>query len=508
MSPNEKIKTINDLSSTLEPYRKSGRKIVYCHGIFDLLHIGHIRLFEQARRMGDVLVVSITPDRFAAKGSQRTIFTETLRAEAVASLNFVDYVTINSWPTAEETLRLIRPDIYAKGSDSKPMSAEAVEEIEKEEEVVREIGACMAYTEDIAFSSTNLINRYLSTLPAEINEYIELFRKRYTHDDILRIIDRMASLNVLVIGDTILDDYQYCDVIGKSSKDPTLAMKYTSNDLFAGGVLAVANHVSNFAGNVQLVTRIGERDSHEDFIRSQLHSNISPHFIVQPNAPTLIKRRFIDGYSITKLFEIYVMDDSGLPPEKDLEVCRWLEAELPKYDIVIASDFGHGAISNEMVRILADHSHFLAVNTQANAGNRGFHTISRYPRADYACIAEHELRLETRLQNGNIWPMMYEIRKKLGCTKFVVTRGRKGCAVCNGNGSFVQIPSFAQNIVDRVGAGDAFLSVTSLAAVQGVQNEVLGFIGNVVGSIAVEIMGNKKSIDKQNVKEYITSLMR
>lgn len=503
----EKIKTIEELSEILKAFRSQNKKIVHCHGVFDLLHIGHIRYFENARRMGDVLVVTVTADQYVNKGLNRPAFTENLRAEAIASLTCVDYVAINQWPTTEEMLRLLRPDIYAKGSESKNFVYTTAEEIDKEEQVVREIGATLAFVQDIVFSSSNLINRHLSNFSTEINQYLELFRKRYRLEEILQILDKMSAFDVLVIGDTILDEYQYCDVIGKSSKDPTLAMKYKSNDLFAGGVLAVANHVSNFAENVQLVTLIGERDSYEDFIRSQLRPNISPHFTVQPNAPTLIKRRFIDGYSITKLFEIYVMDDSGLPPEKDLEVCRWLEAELPKYDLVIASDFGHGAISNEMVQMLVEHSRFLAVNTQANAGNRGFHTISRYPRADYACIAEHELRLETRLQNGDVWPMMLEIRKKLGCKIFVVTRGRKGCAVCNGNGSFIQVPAFAQNIVDRVGAGDAFLSVTSLAAVQGVPNEILGFIGNIMGSLAVEIMGNKKSIDKENVKEYITSLM-
>jgi len=417
-------------------------------------------------------------------------------------------VAINQWPTAEETLRLLRPAIYVRGSEFKNISFDSAGKVAGEELVAREIGATLAVTEDITFSSTNLINRYLSNLPDEINNYLDLFRKRYRSGEILEVLDKMASLNVLVIGDTIMDEYQYCQPIGKSSKDPALALKYESHDIFAGGVLAVANHVANFANSVKLVTVLGERDSYEEFIREQLHANVSPYFAVQPGAPTLIKRRFIDGYSINKLFEVYVMDDSGLPSESGLELCRSLREQLPEYDLVIAADFGHGAISNDMVQTLAENARFMAVNTQANAGNRGFHTISRYPRADYACIAEHELKLEMRLQNGNVWSMMDIVAEKLGCAQFVVTRGRKGCAVYNRNGSFVQVPAFAGKIVDRVGAGDAFLSVTSLAAVQGVPDEFLGFIGNVVGSLAVEILGNKKSIDKMNVQQYIDSLLK
>ena len=505
---NEKIKDIDALVEILEVHRTEKKKIVHCHGVFDLLHIGHIRYFEQARRMGDILIVTITPDRYVDKGPHRPTFTESLRVEAVASLNCVDYAALNAWPTAEETLQILKPDIYVKGAEFKNTASDMTGKIAKEVKIANEVGTTLAFTDDIVFSSTNLINRYLSNLPDEINKYLELFRTRYTLEEILQVLDSMASLNVLVIGDTILDEYQYCQAIGKSSKDPTLALKYESHDLFAGGVLAVANHVANFANKVQLVTVLGEQDRREKFIRSQLHSNVSPYFVYHPSAPTLIKRRFVEGYSLNKLFEVYVMNDSYLPEELNKSVSQWLREELPKYDLVISADFGHGAISKETVRTLAAKARFLSINTQANAGNRGLHTVTRYPRSDYVCIAEHELRLETRAQNGNIRPQMHFLAQKLGCCQFVVTRGRNGCAVCDENGDFVQIPSFAQNVVDRVGAGDAFLAVTSLAASLGVSSEILGFIGSVVGSLAVEILGNKKSIDKPSVQKHIVSFMK
>ena len=505
---NNKIKTIEELVEKLAMLRDQGKKIVHCHGVFDLLHIGHIRYFEQARRLGDVLVVTITPDRFVDKGPHRPAFTETLRVEAVASLSCVDYAAINNWPTAEETLRLLRPHFYVKGSEFKNTSADMTGKIAKEEMVVQEIGATLVFTEDIVFSSTNLINRYLSNFPEEIHQYLDLFRGRYNLDEILDILERMASLNVLVIGDTIIDDYNYCEAIGISSKDPALAVKYQSNDLFAGGVLAVANHIANFANKVQLVTVLGGGDPYEDFIRSQLNPGISPYFIYNEEARTLIKRRFIEGYSLNKLFEVYVMDGYELSLEKELEVCSWLKEQLSQYDLVVAADFGHGTISDAMVDTLVNYSPFLAINTQANAGNRGFHTVTRYPHADYVCIAEHEIRLEMRDNVGKIRPMIDSMVEKIGCSRFVVTRGKKGCCVRSKAGEFVVVPSFAQRIVDRIGAGDAFLSVTALAAVLQVPEEVLGFIGNVVGSLAVEILGNQKSINKLSVKKYITSLLK
>ena len=503
-----KIIELEDLKEKIQELKSKGKKIIYCHGVFDLLHIGHIRYLGQAKQMGDLLVVTLTPDRYVDKGPHRPAFTESLRAESLASLDCVDYVAINKWPTAEDTLRLLKPHVYVKGSDFKSAASDMTGKLAREEQVVREVGAEMAFTEDIIFSSTNLINRFFSTFTEEVQQYLDIFRTRYRLEDLSELIDRMSSLKVLVVGDTILDDYRYCRTIGTSSKDPVLAVRYDSQDLFAGGVLAVANHVSNFAKNVRLVSAIGEKNNYEDFIKSKLNSNISPYFAFQDNAPTLIKRRFVDGYSLNKLFEVYIMDDSGLSAKKDSQLCELVKQELPKYDLAIAADFGHGLISNNLKQTLINHTSFLAINTQANSGNRGFNTVSRYSRADYVSIAEHEIRLEMRDEKSEIRPMIEKLKAQLGCKTFVVTLGKKGCAVMGQDGEFVKVPAFAQKAIDRVGSGDAFLSITSLAAFLGAPPELIGFIGNAMGALAVNIIGNQKSIDKMSVKKYITSLLK
>lgn len=504
--PRDKIKTVHELAGILDKLRENKKKIVHCHGVFDLIHIGHIRHFEQARRLGDVLVVTLTPDRFVDKGPHRPAFTETLRAEALASLSFIDFVAVNEWPTAEETLRLLQPDIFAKGSEFKSITTDMTGKIGMEEKVVRELGAQIAFTEDIVFSSSNLINRYLSDLPEAIQNYLDVFRTRHSLNEILDILDRMHEMKVLVVGDTILDEYQYCEAIGKSSKDPIIALKYKSHELFAGGALAVANHVANFASEVRIATIIGDQDNYEEFIRSKLLPNVAPKFFVQPGAPTTVKRRFVDGYTFNKLFEVYVMDDTGSTLEKQFS--DWLKKESAGYDVVIAADFGHGAIGKKTVDGLVKNSRFLAVNTQANAGNRGFHTVTRYPHADFACLAEHEIRLEMRSVTGKLLPMVKQLAEKLNTRQFIVTRGRRGCMVWSEGEGLVEVPSFATRTVDRVGAGDAFFSVTSMASAMGVPNEPLGFIGNLVGSLAVEVIGNQKAIDKLSVKKYATSLMK
>lgn len=487
---------------------KGKQKIVLAHGCFDLLHIGHIRYLRQARAMGDLLFVTISPDRFVDKGPHRPAFNENLRAEAIASLDCVDGVAINLWPTAEETLRAIRPDVYCKGSDFKDAKSDATGKLQAEENVAREIGAEMAFSKDVVFSSTNLINRFLSTFPEEVQQYLNVFRLRYSEADIVKVLDGMRDLKVLVLGDTILDDYHYCNVIGSSSKEPVLALKHDASDLFAGGVLAVANHLSSYAAEVRLFTVIGELGGREQFIRESLAPQVRPHLALHKGAPTIEKRRYIEGYTLNKLIEIYHMDDSGLPPDDDAAFVAAVEAEVDGYDLVIAADFGHGTISPAMRRMLEKKAKFLAVNTQANAGNRGFHTIGRYERADYVSLAEPEMRLEDRDLSGPLVPIMEKAAKRLGTKALAVTRGKKGCTIHTPDEGLVEVPAFAQKVVDRIGSGDAFFAISSMAAALGVPSEVIALLGNVVGGLAVGVIGNKKAIDRMSTQKYLTSLLK
>ena len=154
-----KILEMSELASRIALHKSEGKTIIHCHGCFDLMHPGHIKYFQAAKKMGDVLVVTISPDRFVDKGPDRPVFNEDLRAESIAALECVDYVAINKWPTAEETLRLIRPHIYVKGQEFENME-DKTGKIQKEVEVIKEIGAEIRFTHEIVFSSTKLLNQY------------------------------------------------------------------------------------------------------------------------------------------------------------------------------------------------------------------------------------------------------------------------------------------------------------------------------------------------------------
>lgn len=156
----EKIVDLHELSKLCADFRRDGKTVVHCHGCFDLMHPGHIKYFQASRKMGDILVVTLSPDKYVDKGRGRPIFTQDLRAESIAALSCVDYVAINKWKTAEDTLRLLKPNYYVKGQEFEHLE-DKTGKIQKEYRVVKEIGAEMCFTHEIVFSSTQLINNHL-----------------------------------------------------------------------------------------------------------------------------------------------------------------------------------------------------------------------------------------------------------------------------------------------------------------------------------------------------------
>src|SRR6266700_914463 len=262
-----KIKRLDDLASALAGLQTKGKKIVHCHGVFDLLHIGHIKHLEAARQLGDALVVTITPDRFVNKGPHRPAFPERLRAEALASLACVDFVGINEWPTAVETIQRLRPDFYVKGVVREGGKRDHTNAIQQEENAVQAAGGQLVLTDEETFSASTLINRFMDVFTPETRTFLEQFRARHTPEEIVGCLQAIRKLKVLIIGETIIDEYQFCSVMGKSGKEPVLAALHNRTEQYLGGVLAIANHVSNFCDNVGLISALGEINSCEDFVR-------------------------------------------------------------------------------------------------------------------------------------------------------------------------------------------------------------------------------------------------
>lgn len=508
MSRNSKIQDLNTLAETIAALKAQGKTVVQSHGVFDLLHLGHIRHFEEARRMGDVLVVTLTPDEHVNKGPHRPAFSHDLRAEAIAALAAVDYVAVNAWPLAVEAIKLLKPSIYVKGPDYKNAEKDITGGIVPEAEAVRSVGGEIRFTDDVTYSSSNLLNRYLSSMPDDVQRYLEGFRGKYSVQQVFDFLEGFASLRVLVVGEAILDEYVYCDALGKSSKEPIIAMRYQSRETYAGGALAIANHLAAFCGHVGLATYLGTTNPSEEFVRSKLKSNVHPFFIRKTDSPTIVKRRYVEKYLVTKLLEVYEMNDDPLKPAEDEQLSKALAQMMSEYDIVIAADFGHGLITPQATELLCSKAKFLAVNTQINAGNMGFHAISKYRRADYVCIQEGEIRLDRRNRLGELDFLVRDLAERISCRTIMVTRGKIGTLLYSPEQGSFESPSLAFKVVDRVGAGDAVLAITSACVFRNMPLDLTGFIANLVGAQIVGVVGNSSSLERVPLLKSIEAMLK
>ncbi|MDD5109282.1 MAG: PfkB family carbohydrate kinase [Candidatus Omnitrophica bacterium] len=504
----KKIQPLNKLARIIEGLKSKGKKIVQCHGVFDLVHLGHIRHFNQAKKEGDILVVTLTKDQFVRRGPGRPYFNEYLRAEVLASLAVTDYVSLLNSPTAVEAIRILKPDVYAKGPDYRDKDKDVTGKIREEEDAVKSVGGRLFVTDDITFSSSKLLNSFIDVFPERTVKYLKALGKRYPLDSISKKIEHLSNLNVLIIGDAIIDQYHYCAPMGKSSKEHLVVNKYCSEEYFAGGALATANNAASVCGKVDLLTVLGEKDSFEGFIRSKLNVNIEPVFITRPDTGTIIKRRFVSVSVGRKLFEICYMDDSCIPKEIESKVLSRLDKTIRKYDLVISNDFGHGLLTKNIIKLICAKAKYLAINVQTNSANIGFNLVTKYPSADCVCIDEMELRYATHDRFNDLRAHMKKIYNQLKCKNIIATRGSSGSMSYTAGDGFYETPAFAYKVIDPIGAGDAFFAFVAPCFASGMPQDLASFIGNVAGSLATQIVCNREAVNKVDVLKFITRLLK
>jgi len=510
---NEKIKTLNELSQTIKELKNQNKKIVHCHGCFDLVHYGHISHFTKAKEQGDVLIITVTPDRFIQKGPGRPIFKEEVRMRYLASMECIDYVALNDWETAVETIKLLKPDIYSKGKEV--LENAEIDEIKTisgnksnlslEIEAIESIGGTFHLTDEITFSSSKMINESMSLISEESKKFLNDFKQNFKTEDLIKILESLKDLRVLVIGETILDEYVYCKSLDKVGKEPMVAYKFLNSETYLGGSLAVVENLINYTKNVSLITCIGN-NSYE-FIETNLNKNIERNIFIQDDIKTMIKKRYIDYYKNLKIYEIYNTEELNINEETEDKIIKYLDENLSRFDLIIVSDFGHGMISPRLLHYLCHCDKFLAVNCQLNAGNFGYNFITKYERADFISLNEKELRLPIQEKTGDIKIPLIKLSEKLKTNKITITTGRYG-SVYYSNGEYFSAPAFVEDAIDIVGAGDAILSLSSLLAYKNCPTQAVPFLNNCLGALSVRIISNKRQVSLTELKRFISYVMK
>jgi bifunctional ADP-heptose synthase (sugar kinase/adenylyltransferase) len=286
------------------------------------------------------------------------------------------------------------------------------------------------------------------------------------------LLEAIRPLRCLVIGEAIRDVYRFVTPLGMSPKDAIVTWRTDREETYQGGSEACANHLRQFCEHVGEITQ----------------------------DEVIFKMRYVWAPFVQKVFAV---ESCGGPPARrdDHEVFS-RRADLAHYDIVLVADYGHGFLKPDHIRHITRTVPFLALMVQTNSANYGYNPVTKYPRADYVCVDEVELRLAMQDREGPIEPLADKLRERMDAKVVAVTLGHRGSLVVDALGH-TETPVLSRDIVDRTGAGDAFFSITAPCVVMGATRAQIGRIGNAAGAIAVRTMGNQAPVTRAELEALL-----
>ncbi|MBE5865478.1 MAG: cytidyltransferase [Lachnospiraceae bacterium] len=508
-----KIVTKQEFKTEIRPAIKRDKQtIALCHGVFDLIHPGHIIHFQQAKQMADVLVVSITSAEFVRKGPGRPYFNNEQRMNFLSAIDCIDYVLLSEGYTVDDIVENVEPDIYVKGSEYAREEDDVTGMMTAERLLVEKHGGVVRYTTGEVFSSTKLINTAMSGLPREVIDFMTKFKENHGMENIKKMSDAAVQLKVLVIGDTIIDRYTYCDIQGLMSKDMAYSARVKSSEDYLGGAIAIARHLASFSKHVTLMSVIGDEAAILDGIRNEIGDKVELELYQSSEIPTIIKQRYVvKNQKREEYKKIFAANNIVLNRNyEQVLIDRFverLEQSIEDYDVVFLCDFGHGLIGSDIMRIAQQKAKYLVLNCQTNSTNKGRNIITKYDRADAFSLDQGELSLAYPAIVTDEKDSLQKLCKRLGGAGWL-TRGSNGAyGVDLKTGDIVhECPAFTLNVTDTIGAGDAFFAVAGLFSALGATVEEGMFLGNIAGALGANIVGNKDAVEKANVLKYASTL--
>ena len=473
-------------------------KIILCHGVFDIVHPGHIRHLTYAKSQCDILVVSCTSDKFIDKGVYRPHIPQKMRALNLAALEMVDFVLIDDNKKPLNLLNKLKPDFFAKGFEY--TSKGLPQATQEEKNVIDRYGGKLIFTPgDIVYSSTKFLNYSPPNLDLEKLDLI-MKTNQISFDELISIVKKLNTLSVHVLGDSIVDTYTRTNFIGGQTKTPTFSVLYDKEENYVGGAAIVALHLKAAGAKVSF-TSLVSNDKKGKFVKDQLRKNkITSTFFEEKNRPTTNKNTFIS--SNYRLLKVDTLSNAPITEETLEKILKNIKKS--KSDIVVYSDFRHGIFNPSSITKLlnAIPKKIFKVGDSQVASRWG--NITQFRNFDLITPNEREARFSLADQDSTVGKLAGLLLERTKYKNLILKLGSRG-VFCNGyvknKYSPFSIGAFAKNVVDPVGSGDALLAYSSLVLKKSKSLIKSSIIGSFAAACECESEGNipvsyKNIVDK------------
>jgi rfaE bifunctional protein nucleotidyltransferase chain/domain len=505
----KKLLDFDELKSLRQNF--PNRKLVHCHGVFDVLHAGHLAYFQSAKKFGDLLIVTLTSDEFVNKGPGRPYFNVSVRAQMIAALEVVDYVAVSKFPLAVPVISELKPHFYVKGPDYKDRVSDITGGILEEEKATEKGDGKLVFTEDETFSSSTLINKFFSPWTDEQQKVIQAVQQAGGFGRVEEILDQISKETVQVIGEPIVDTYRFCQPESISSKSPSVSARFLYEENYAGGALAIANHLSDFVASISLATTHGGEPYFCEILKSKMDPRVRIVAQELQNVPTPRKTRYISQDKSQRIFEVTELRSDQWSQHSPREFCELLKKSNLEHSVSVVADFGHGLFEDQVLECVGQLDGFVGLNVQTNSSNFGFNPFTKHKKFSYLGLDIREAQVA--YQNRKIPPidLAYQISRDLAelGAGVALTRGSHGaCYFPSRRHEEFSSPAFADSVIDATGAGDAFFAMTSLLVKVGCPHVMVPFLGNIFAGLKTRIMGNKTSVSRAQFVKAVSAILK
>ena len=465
------------------------KKVIMCHGVFDIVHPGHIRHLLHAKSKADILIVSITADKYIKKGQYRPHVPQDLRAMNLAAFGIVDSVLIDQNDEPIKNLKILKPDFFAKGFEY--ISAKINEKTKEEEKTFKKDGGKILFTPgDYVNSSSSLIKFKEPDLRYE-KLLIILEKYNLSFKDLRESVKHLKKQSVHIVGDTIIDTFTYCNMLGGQTKTPTLSVLFNNKIDFLGGAGVVAKHIASTGAKTYFTTLLGN-DKFSKFVEKECKKfNIKLNKIEDKTRPTVNKNLFISESH--RLLKVGTLDNTPISQEQLKLFSNYIKKI--NTNAVIFSDFRHGIFNKKNIPHLSKQINKKTFKVADSQVASWWGNIVDFKNFDLITPNEKEARFALSDQVSGVRSLAAEAYNEAKAKWLVLKMGKRGViSVINkrhfSNESYISIDSFVNNLVDPVGAGDALLAYSTLVYLN-TKNKILAtIIGSIAASCECEVDGN------------------
>lgn len=483
-----KIKNAEELQVAIGP-RPRKKKVIMCHGVFDVVHPGHLRHLIYAKSKAPILVASLTADVHIAKGQHRPYVPQDLRALNLAAFEVVDYVLVDSEPTPLKNLLQIQPDFFAKGYE---YNANGVHPKTQEElDALQSYGGKMIFTPgDIVYSSTKLID--LAPPSIKIEKLLTLMESEgITFQNLREALMNLKGKCVHVIGDTIVDSYTQTAMIGGQTKTPTMSVLFEGKTDYIGGAGVVAKHLRAAGARVIFSTVLGEDPLKEFVLEGLKESDVDCRPIIDPTRPTTNKNAIVaEGY---RLLKVDTVDNRTISDEIVGELSDSISRTA--CDALVFSDFRHGIFNRRTIPQLIEAIPQGAYRVADSQVASRWGNITEFQGFDLITPNEREARFALADQDSGVRPLAARLFEAAKCRLLILKLGDRGVLTCRGGDhealeSYFVVDSFVERLADAVGAGDALLAYSTLTMVATRSEVMATILGSIAAACECELDGN------------------